>query len=191
MRPELSYQAVVIGASAGGLDALSLILSKLPVTFNKPIIIVQHISSSSDGYMTQHLNNLCHITVKEAEDKENILPGTAYIAPANYHILIDDNYQLCLSVDEKVNHSRPSIDVLFESAAYVYKELLCAVVLTGASADGANGCQKIEDYGGMVLVQDPKTASSRAMPEAAIKRTKNAKVLTLEEIAHFLIKNAR
>lgn len=181
---------VVVGASAGGLDALGIVLSELPSSFPHPILIVQHIGASSDGFMIKHLNRLCKLNVKEAADKEDIMIGHVYIAPPNYHILVEDNFQISLSVDEKVNHSRPSIDVLFESAAYVFGSKVIAIILTGASADGANGSKLIEEMGGKVIIQDPLTAVAKTMPESALKKTMHASVLKLEDIVPYLIKNA-
>lgn len=181
-------EAVVIGTSAGGLEALSKILPGIPRNFPVPILVVQHIAPNSDNFLARHLNSLSQIKVKEAEEKESIKPATAYIAPPNYHMLVEDDRTLTLTVDEKVNYSRPSIDVLFESAAYAFKGKVLAVVLTGANHDGAAGAALIKNKGGIVIVQEPKSAQVPVMPEAAIKATKPDYIVPLEEIPNLLAK---
>jgi len=182
------YKAIVIGASAGGLEALVKILMPLPKDFSLPIIIVQHISPDSDNYMTQYLNSVCDINIKEADEKEKIKAGNVYIAPPNYHLLIEENFTLSLSNQEKVNFSRPSIDVLFETAAYAYGSTLIGVILTGANNDGSKGMKLIHNFNGLTIAQDPKTAYVDNMPLAAIKATKIDYILPLEKIAELLIK---
>ena len=127
----MKYRAIVIGASAGGMDAIKTILMPLQKEFAASILIVQHLSSQSDDYMARYLNKICKINVKEAEEKEKILPGNAYIAPANYHLLVEKDETLSLTVDPKVNYSRPAIDVLFDTAAEVYGNELIGIILTG------------------------------------------------------------
>ncbi len=172
----------MIGTSAGGLEALSRLLPALPTSLKVPIFIVQHIAPTSENYLTKHLDSLSKIKVKEADEKEKIEPGTAYIAPPNYHLLIEEDHTLTLTLDEKVNYSRPSIDVLFESAAYAFKGKVIAVVLTGANHDGAAGAALIKKMGGIVIVQDPKTAQVPVMPEATMKSTQVDYVVSIEEI---------
>ncbi len=184
----MSYTAVVIGASAGGFHALGRLLTKLPKQFSMPIFIVQHISSLSDNYMAKFLNNKSSLTIKEADEKEQIMGGTAYIAPPNYHLLIEEDNTLSLSTEEKMNYSRPSIDILFESASFVYGSNLIGVVLTGANSDGADGLLKIKKAGGYCIVQDPAEAESTAMPLAAIEKASPQQVLKLKDIASLLIK---
>jgi two-component system chemotaxis response regulator CheB len=184
----MNYSAVVIGVSAGGMNALGAILPRLPANFPLPVIIVQHISSNSDAFMIRHFNSLSKITVKEADEKEPIKPGVAYFAPPNYHLLIEEDHTFSLSIEGRVNYSRPSIDVLFESALDAYCSKLIGIILTGANNDGSRGLKKIKDCGGLAIVQDPKTAEVSAMPEAALKISKIDHVLQLEEIAPFLIK---
>lgn len=184
----MDYSAVVIGVSAGGMNALGAILPRLPANFPLPIIIVQHISPRSDTFMIRHFNSLSKITVKEADEKESIKPGFAYFAPPNYHLLIEEDHTFSLSIEGRVNYSRPSIDVLFESALDAYCTKLIGIILTGANNDGSRGLKKIKDCGGLVIVQDPKTAEVPTMPEAALKISKIDHVLKLEEIAPFLIK---
>lgn len=177
------YKAIVIGTSHGGLEALKLILTALEKGFPLPVIIVLHIGDHSNDIFIRHMNSLCALEVKEAEMNEPILPGVIYFAPPNYHLLIEDDHTLTLSTSEKVNFSRPSIDVLFESAALVYTKHLIGVVLTGANSDGANGLKTIIDFGGMALVQNPCSSLSPAMPRAAIKIAKPQLRLKLEDIA--------
>jgi two-component system chemotaxis response regulator CheB len=178
----MRYEAIVIGVSAGGMNALGTILSGLPVDFALPIIIVQHMDPESRDYLPEHLDQKSNISVKEAEEKEKITKGVAYIAPPNYHLLVEEDQTFSLSVDEWVNYSRPSIDVMFESAAEVYGRKLVGVVLTGANADGSAGLKKIKGAGGLAIVQDPATAHVDIMPKAAIAASKVDHVLPLEEI---------
>ena len=180
------YLAVVIGSSAGGMVALSAILSGIKKHFFLPVFIVQHTSPDADNYLAKHLDKLSEISVKEAEDKEKVCRGTVYIAPPNYHILIEKDETITLSVDPKVNYARPSVDVLFESAAEVYGKNLIGIVLTGANHDGAKGLKFIKELGGMAIVQNPETAEIGVMPAAAIKETKVDHILNLEEICHLL-----
>src|SRR5215210_1601356 len=133
------YEAVVIGVSAGGLNALSEILSKLPVHFSMPVIIVQHRMKDDNQLLEEVLQSRCSIRVKQADEKEIIRSGMVYTAPANYHLLVETDRTFSLSNDALENFSRPSIDVLFETAAEVYKNELIGIILTGASNDGAKG----------------------------------------------------
>ena len=181
-----TYRAAVIGASAGGWNALKTILGVLPEDFPLAIMVVMHRHPHSDDYLEKSLDNDCAVRVKQADEKESIISGTVYFAPPNYHLLIEDIHTLSLSVAGPVNYSRPSIDVLFESAAYVYGDTLAGLILTGANNDGAGGLKKIKDIGGLVLVQDPETAEASAMPRAAIAATDPDFVLPLGEIGAFL-----
>ena len=184
----MQYDAIVIGLSAGGMNAMKIIFSLLPKDFNTSIIIVQHISPRSDSQWIDLLNDKSNLTIKEADEKEKIEKGTVYIAPANYHLLIEKNKTFSLTIDERVNFARPSIDVLFESAAEAYKNKLIGVVLTGSNHDGAKGIKRIKECGGLVIVQDPKTAESAYMPTSAIAAVKPDYILSLEEITDLLIK---
>lgn len=181
-----NYEAVVIGVSAGGFKALHVLLSGLPGNFSVPIVIVQHRRSSLDNYMVTSLNRHCRILVKEAEEKEKIMPGTVYIAPADYHLLVEKDRTFSLSVDEHVCFSRPSIDVLFETAADAYKECLVGIILTGANADGSAGIRKIKAGGGLTIAQDPATAEVKVMPLAAIATKSVDFILALQDIPTFL-----
>jgi len=176
------YDAIVIGTSAGGLDALGIILPMLDARLPVPIIIVQHISASSDSFIITYFNRICRLTVKEAEEKELLKPGFVYFAPPDYHILIEDDRTISLSNEEKVNYSRPSIDVLFETASWAFGNRVIGIILTGANWDGAAGSEIIKKSGGLIIVQDPKTAAVSRMPEATIERFKPDYILPLEEI---------
>jgi two-component system chemotaxis response regulator CheB len=180
------YEAVVIGASAGGLHALSTVLAGLPGIFSSAIAIVQHLDASSDGYLAEHFNRRSAIPVKEAEDKESVRGGTAYVAPAGYHLLIERDRSFSLSVDEKVSFVRPAIDVLFESAADAYGAGLIGVVLTGSNCDGAEGLRMIKRRGGLAIVQDPVAAEARAMPQAALAAVRCDHVVGLDGVAPLL-----
>lgn len=166
--PARAYRAVVVGASAGGLQALTAILGELAADFALPVLLVQHLHASDGGRFASHLGQLTRLTVVEARDKEPILPGHVYVAPANYHMLVERDESIALTVDDKVNHSRPSIDVLFESAARVFGARLIAVVLSGASQDGAQGLRAVAALGGLAMAQDPASAEHPLMPRAAI-----------------------
>ena len=177
-----------MGASAGGLHALSEILSGLNQDFSVPIVIVQHLSPDSKNLSIGQLGAKSRLYVKEADDKEILIPGFIYIAPPNYHLLIEKNGTFGLSVDAKVNFSRPSIDVLFETAAEAYLDNTVAVVLTGANGDGTAGCRKIRDFGGLIIVQDPETAEAKTMPASVIRHVGADYVLSLNEIIQLLSK---
>jgi two-component system chemotaxis response regulator CheB len=182
------YEAVVIGTSAGGLTALKTIIMKIENKNIPPVIIVQHMHPQSDDFLACYLNNITHLTVKQADEKEKILPNTIYLSPANYHLLIEEDRTFSLSIDKHENYSRPSIDVLFDTAAEVYCPDIIGIILTGANNDGANGIKKIKEHGGLTIVQDPLTAEADAMPKAALSATHIDKILTLEQIGHFLNK---
>jgi two-component system, chemotaxis family, protein-glutamate methylesterase/glutaminase len=183
---ESTPEAVVIGASAGALDVLSNLLPGLPADYRLPILIVVHLPPDKTSLLAQLLRARCAIRVREAEDKEPIEPGVAYFAPPDYHLLVEQDKRLSLSDDEPVLFSRPSIDVLFESAADAYGDGLIGVVLTGANSDGANGLKAVVEAGGVAVVQSPKGAYAVAMPEAAIAACPDARVLPVNEIAAYL-----
>ncbi len=180
------FQAVVIGVSAGGLDALSTLLPALPATFGLPVIVCQHVREDAEGYLIEHLGAKCRIRVAEAEEKQGIEPGCVYIAPPGYHLLVELDKTFSLSVDLRVNYARPSVDVLFESAADAYLGKLVGVILTGANSDGSKGLRKIKECGGLTIVQDPESAYANAMPRAAIQETQPDHILPLEKIGPFL-----
>jgi two-component system chemotaxis response regulator CheB len=182
IRPE----AIVIGASAGALEALSAILPSLPGDFRPPIIIVVHIPPDKRSVLAELFQAKCRIKVIEVEDKEPVEPATAYFAPPDYHLLVEDTKTLGLTYEEPVLFSRPSIDVLFESAADVYGPDVTAILLTGANQDGAKGLAAVAEAGGQVIVQDPETAFAAAMPEAGLKLCPDAEVLSLDGICAYL-----
>jgi two-component system chemotaxis response regulator CheB len=184
----MHYEAIVIGVSSGGLNAMKIMFSFLPKDFNTPIIIVQHVSPHSDNLWIEILNDQSNLIIKEADEKENIEKGKVYIAPSNYHLMIEKDKTFSLTIDERVNFARPSIDVLFESAADAYKSKLIGVVLTGSNHDGAKGLKRIKKYGGLTIVQNPETAESAFMPAAAIAFTQPDYILPLEKIIKLLIK---
>ncbi len=179
-------EAVVIGASAGALEALSVILPALPGRYKLPILVVVHVPPDKMSILPELFQTKCNIAVREAADKEPICPATAYFAPPDYHLLVEMDKSLSLSNDEPVLYSRPSIDVLFESAADAYGPSLVAVLLTGANQDGTDGMRAVVESGGMAIIQRPDTAFASAMPEAAIKACPDAMVLSLDEIAAYL-----
>jgi two-component system chemotaxis response regulator CheB len=184
----MRYSAVVIGVSAGGMEALHAVLSVLPPDFPVPVIVVQHMAPHSDDFLAQYLNDRCQPHVKEADEKETMRPGVVYLAPANYHLLVEDDKTLSLAVTKRINYARPAIDVLFESAADAFGPELIGIVLTGANDDGSRGLKKIKDQGGLVIVQDPEEAVADIMPRAAIAATAVDHILPLEAIGHFLCK---
>jgi two-component system chemotaxis response regulator CheB len=179
-------EAVAIGVSAGGMKALGALLPELPQMPSFAVIIVQHIREGSDKFLVDYLDRISSIRVMEAEEKGSIRPGTAYVAPAGYHLLVEEDKTFGLSTDPPVNFARPSIDVLFESAADVFGDRLIGIILTGASSDGAEGLARIQTNGGIAVVQDPKTAEAPVMPMAAIHATQTRRVLTIEQIGTFL-----
>ncbi len=181
------YNSVIIGTSAGGLSALSTILCKLPVDYPIPIVVVQHRAKDSKDLLEEVLQSKCKIKIKQADEKEKIQSGTVYIAPPDYHLLIENNRTFSLSSDEYVRFSRPSIDVLFESAAYVFKDKLIGIILSGSNNDGAVGINTIKKYGGLTIAQSPSEAQYPSMPMASIETNNIKHILTLSEICSFLL----
>ncbi|HEY1100037.1 MAG TPA: chemotaxis protein CheB [Myxococcota bacterium] len=177
-----SFDAVVVGTSAGGVLALKEILPTLPATFSLPLVIVLHLPPDKKSLLPGMFASWCEIAVREVEDHEAISAGI-YFAPPGYHVVVDNKHRLGLTLDEPVNWSRPSIDVLFESAATVFGARLLCVLLTGASSDGASGCETVRAYGGCVVVQTPATAASDAMPLSALARLVPDHTLDLADIA--------
>jgi two-component system chemotaxis response regulator CheB len=187
----LAYGIVVVGASWGGLNALSRLVSDVDAGFPLPIAIVQHRSKESDHLLAHLLQDRTELKVKEVEDKEPIAPGSVYVAPPDYHLLVDlleDGPHFSLSVDPPVRYSRPSIDVAFVAAADAFGARVVGVVLTGANEDGAAGLRRIADRGGYAIVQQPDTAEIRTMPQAALNAVPNAEVLPLDRIGARLTK---
>jgi two-component system chemotaxis response regulator CheB len=182
----MPYSIVALGTSWGGLAAMSTILGALPADFSIPIVIVQHRGKDSERLLGQLLQDATDLKVCEIEDKVPLCSGTVYIAPANYHVLVEVGY-FSLTVEEPVRFSRPSIDVMFTSAADAYQSRAIGVVLTGANEDGSRGLKHIVKRGGRALVQDPKTAEIPIMPLAAIREVPTAEVVPLTDIAPRLV----
>ena len=184
------YSVVAVGTSWGGLSAMMRLLGGLPQDFPIPIVIVQHRGKDSDDLLSHLLQDSTELTVCEIEDKDSLAPGRVHVAPANYHVMIEPGYA-SLTIEEPVRYSRPSIDVMFDSAAATYGPTAIGVVLTGANEDGARGLAHIVERGGRALVQDPATAEIPIMPKAAIKAAPSAEVLPLDRLAPRLIELSR
>jgi two-component system, chemotaxis family, protein-glutamate methylesterase/glutaminase len=182
-----TYEAIVLGASAGGMTLVRDLISALPADLSMPLIVVQHLAQSHDGSWIEYLAQRSNVAVKEADEKEVIVPGTVYLAPANYHLLVEPDRTFTLTVDQRVNYARPSIDVLFETAAEAYRERLVGVILTGANSDGAQGLLRVKECGGLTVVQDPRTAEVSSMPMAAIRIAEPEHVLDPSHISQLFI----
>jgi two-component system chemotaxis response regulator CheB len=180
---------IVIGASLGGTTALREILGRLPADFPLPVAAVLHRHRESDDLLAAVLQHHSPFPVREVRDKDPIQPRCLYLAPADYHLMVEPDY-FSLSIDEPVNYARPSIDVLFESAADAFGARAIAVVLTGANQDGARGAAEIRRRGGAVIVQDPSTAESPVMPAAAIEIAGASYICQVAEIAGLLVRLA-
>ncbi len=181
------YKAILIGASAGSLKIITNILTALPKDFTIPILIVQHRRNGADGIMAELLNDHSQLRVKEADEKEKIRAGTVYLAPPNYHLLLEPDLTLTLTIDERVNYARPSIDVLFETAAESCKEKIIGIICSGGNTDGAFGLQQIKLNKGITIVQNPETAEVKSMPLAAIQAANPDYILSPEEISSLLL----
>lgn len=180
------FKAIVIGTSAGGMKALTFILSNLPEDFPMPVFVAQHLHPVQDGYYIQYYSELSKLRVKEPESGEKIQSGYIYFAPPDYHLLIENDKSMSLSISKKVNYARPSIDVLFESASDVYLSELIGIILTGANDDGARGMLSIKKNGGLTIVQDPDNSEHPIMPRAAIELVEIDYIRPLEEIPNLL-----
>lgn len=176
-------EAVAVGASAGALEALSVVLPGLPPEFPAPILVVVHLPPDRKSLMAGLLGARCQLKVREAEDKEPAESGTVHLAPPDYHLMVEPDRRLSLSSEEPVLYSRPSIDVLFETAAEAYGPGLVGVILSGANSDGARGLRAIMDAGGVGIVQRPDTALASTMPTSALAACPKALALDLEAIA--------
>jgi len=181
----LPIRAIVMGGSAGGIDALRTILAALPTTLHVPILVVLHLGVGSKSAWSVVFSH-CRVPVCEAEDKAVAMPGTVTFSPPDYHLLVDGCGTLSLSIDAPVQRARPSIDVLFESAAWAYGTQVLGIVLSGANADGASGLRMIRDAGGACWVQNPDMAFASMMPRAAAAAVPDARVLSLEQMADIL-----
>ena len=182
----MKFQAVAVGCSAGGMQAVARLLAKIGPDFRLPLIVVQHVQRDQDGQLLRFYSACTRLAVQEAEEKELLRPGHVYLAPADYHLLLERDGTFSLSVAEKVNFCRPAIDVFFESAADAFGPALIGAVLTGANNDGALGLKRIQERGGLTLVQRPESAQFPAMPRAALRCMQADHVLTVEEMSSFL-----
>lgn len=186
IRNKEKYQALVIGGSAGSFPLVNRILECLQPDYRLPVILCLHrLKDKREGFK-EALQIKSRIPVSEPDDKTVIVPGHAYVAPANYHLLIEKPDLFALSTTELVQYSRPSIDVLFESAADIYRDRLIAVVVSGANKDGANGIRRIKSKGGLCIVQDPAESSMSTMPEAAIKAAAIDHIVKMDELIELL-----
>ena len=183
----IGVKLVTIGASLGGIDALHSLLKPLPTDFGAAVAVVLHRRPDSESRLAEVIGLRCALPVCEPEDKAAIKPGHVYLAPADYHLLVEPG-QFALSIDEPECFSRPSVNVLFESAADAYGRRVCAVVLTGSSDDGAEGLAAVRRAGGVTVVQDPSTAESPVAPRAALARGTVDHVLALEQITPLLVR---
>ena len=182
----MEYEIIVIGTSWGGLSAVSTLLAGLDDAVHQPILVVQHRSvDSEEGALSDLLAKHTRRIVCDPDDKTELEPDHVYLGPPDYHLLVESG-RIALSTDEPVRFARPSIDVLFESAADAYGERAIGIVLTGANDDGARGLARIQERGGVAIVQDPTTSERRTMPDAAISATRADAILPLEEIPKFL-----
>jgi two-component system chemotaxis response regulator CheB len=181
-----SIEAVVIGASAGGVEAVGTLLDALPQSFGAAVAVVIHIPAANDSLLPRVLGARCPLPLRDVADKEAVESGTVYIAPPGYHLMIEPQKTFALSLDEPVHFSRPSIDMLFESAAHAYRERLLAIVLTGANADGAEGLRIVRELGGVAWVQEPQGAYAPTMPAAAIARAGADRILSVPQMASAL-----
>lgn len=177
---------IVVGGSAGGIQAMSELLAGLPANLPAAVTLVLHMPPNRPSLLPDLFGRYCKLPVKEAEDKEPITPGTVYLASPDYHLLIEPERRFALSCDEPLNFSRPSIDMLFESAAMAYRAEVLGIVLSGANGDGAAGLTAIRNGGGLGWVQHPSEARSAAMPLAAIERAGADAVLTLGRMVELL-----
>lgn len=181
------FEAVVCGGSAGGVEALFCILKTLPQNFKLPIFIVIHLSEGNNETLVNLLQNVSQLKIKHPSINERIAEGVIYLASPSYHMLIEEDFTLSFSGEKKVCYCRPSIDLLFETAADAYKHRLIAVLLSGGNSDGSNGLKRIKAKGGVAIIQNPKTAKFEYMPAAALKATTADYILDVEKIAQQLI----
>lgn len=179
-------KALIIGGSAGSLDVLLKVLPQIDVDINFPIIIVVHRKQGTDSLLSDLLASKTKLKVKDIDEKENILSKTIYIVPSDYHLLIEKDFTFSFDYSEKVNYSRPSIDVTFQSAAEVYLDKLVCILLSGSNADGVNGLITVKNYGGETIVQDPDTAQVDYMPRQAMLKANVDHVLRIEEMADYI-----
>lgn len=182
-----NYKYIIIGGSAGSFQAVTKILASLPKKFNLPIFLCLHRLKHVRTGFVEALSIKSKLPIVEPKDKEHIRPGKIYLAPANYHMYIELGNYFALSTEESVNHSRPSIDLSFASAAYAYKEKLIGIILSGANKDGALGLKSIKEAGGLVIVQDPEECQVKTMTTASLKATKVDYVYNTDQIIEYLL----
>ncbi len=182
----MEHELIVIGASWGGLHAVGTVLTGLGDAAGAGVIVAQHRGPGSGDLLAPLLQRHTPLVVREAEDKDSPRPGVVLLAPTDYHTLVEDDGKVALSTEGLVQNARPSIDVLFRSAAEAYRERCVGVVLTGTNEDGADGLARVEELGGVAIVQEPSSAERSVMPAAALAATKGAVVLPLEEIGLYL-----
>jgi two-component system chemotaxis response regulator CheB len=180
------YKVLMIGGSAGSLEGILKIIAALPLNKHLTTVIIVHRKNESESILANLLSTRTRLSIKEVEDKEPMIDDTIYLAPADYHLLMENEKMFSLDYSEKVHHSRPSIDVSFESAAHVFGENVIGVLLSGANADGAEGLCKIQEAGGFTIVQDPASSEVDYMPKQAIAIMKPDKILKVDDIAVFL-----
>lgn len=180
-------RAIAVGASAGGIEAMMQLFATLPAEYPLPLICVLHMPDHHGSQLTEVLQKWTRMKVQDAEDKAPIMAGRIYFAPAGYHLLIEEGPMFALSCEKPVNYSRPSIDLMMETAADAYGEELLGILLTGANQDGARGMKTIKDHGGMTVVQAPEEAKTRVMPMAAIQLQSPDLVQGLAEIKTLLL----
>lgn len=179
----MAYNIIVVGTSAGGIEALKILFSKLKKPLGIPVIVVQHLQPSSASYLAHILADASGLKAYEAEDKMSLIEDVIYTPAPNYHLMMEKDWTLSLNVDERVSYARPSIDVTFESVADASKDKAIGIILTGANHDGAKGLSAIKEQGGYTIVQEPSTAYAKEMPIAAIKEAKPHEILEVEAIA--------
>jgi len=180
------FKTIVIGGSAGSLEVLFRLLPKLRPDLKIAVIIVLHRRNSGDSSLSELLSTKSSIPTQEVEDKDPILPGNIYLAPSDYHLLAEKNFTFSLDYSEKINFSRPSLDVTFESAADVYGSSLIGIILSGANEDGTKGLLTIKNNGGIIVAQEPKTAQMPLMPQYAIDHAAIDYILGIDEMADFI-----
>ena len=182
----VNCKALIIGGSAGSLEVLLKLLPAVHIDISFPIIIVIHRKKGLDSLLPELLSARTRLRVKEIEEKEVILPGTIYIAPSDYHLLLELNHTFSLDYSEKINFSRPAIDATFQTGAELYKDELACLLLSGSSADGVNGLKTVKNAGGMVLIQNPETAKVSFMPAQAKLHVNIDHILNAEDMAEFI-----
>jgi two-component system chemotaxis response regulator CheB len=187
MNKHTDWNGVIIGGSLGGLRAAESILSSLPADYELPLVLVLHAAHNRLSDTALFLNNSTNLQVIEAEDKQEISPGHVYLAPAGYHLLLERSGTLALDAGERINYARPSINALFETAAWAWGSRVAAVLLSGSNTDGADGLQQVHQHGGMTIAQDPTTAEAAVMPQSAISLGVVNKVLSPEDIGKALL----